>query len=180
MHSIQITVASNAARYERWVRASHKAGAINVWMTPLVQGLGRLDIALSADDEQFLALTDSERSSIDESVSLTDRQTLSQLWVLGAYELVRSIDQGIRTRERLAHVPGEQIKELKRRISRLRVPLAKYEPASRHKSTDIAFALPGFTDSGLSWQTATDLVVSRRELADALLQALESLSSTKQ
>lgn len=102
---------------------------------------------------------------------------LSRFWVLGAYELVRTIERQLRP------APGEQSSdihvaavELKRRFERLRIPLAKYEPARRHPE-DWPVAYPDLNKATalVGWWVAPEQFVSRRELADALLDFLESL-----
>lgn len=80
-------------RNERWVNASHGLGRVEALMVPTAQGLGILDCRLIAEDVRFEELSEPERGTIQESVLLTDRFTLSSLWVMGAYELVRTFDE---------------------------------------------------------------------------------------
>src|SRR5512137_1086801 len=87
-------------RYSQWIRVSHAVGGIDryrAFMAVAIQGLARLDCQLIAADEQFLQFTEQQRATILASVELSERLTLSYLWVLGAYEIVRTLDQ--RTRE---------------------------------------------------------------------------------
>ncbi len=74
-------------------------------MVIVVQGLGRLDVSLREGDRLFLASFEENRNSVVESWKLSERFTLSYLWVLGAYELVRAICQ--RIRENRAAVPED-------------------------------------------------------------------------
>jgi hypothetical protein len=43
-------------RFQRWVDASSVAGAVEPFMIPLVQGLGRFDCHLINEDARFAAL----------------------------------------------------------------------------------------------------------------------------
>lgn len=68
------------------------------------------------------------------------------------------------------------IKSTKIDFERIRIPLAKFEPARRHQATDSAVAWPGVHPNlGLGWGVSNDKYVSRRQLADDLLSALEIL-----
>lgn len=168
-------------RLERWVFASHGLGGIEPFMTLTLQGLGRLDCQLIPEDARFLSLTPESQATIDESARLTDRFTLSYLWVLGAYEIVRSLDQ--RCRADTAPLGGElnrRVNGFKHKIERLRIPLAKFEPA-RRSATDSPIAYPAISrELGVAWQLAPDTFVSRRELSDELLSLVEDIRSNVQ
>jgi hypothetical protein len=143
-------------------------------MVTVVQGLGRLDITLIDADQVFISDFERNINSLPESTKLTEQFTLSYLWVLGAYELVRSICQ--RIKEKNGTIPDELkgFAELKKEFNRLRVPLAKMEPASSHKNTDSHIAYPALnTKKGIAWQIAHDVFITRQDLADRLLATLE-------
>ena len=163
-------------RFQRWVDASSAAGAIEPFMTALVQGLGRFDCRLIEEDARFSALNQEQSSSSHESTRLADRLTLSYFWVLAAYELVRTLDQRWRTgATTLPDESGNRVTALKRRMERLRIPLAKME-TSRRFPTDSAIAYPTISrDFGLAWHVAQDTYISRRELSDQLLDFLADL-----
>ena len=167
-------------RYQRWLTAASAAGAFDKLMVPLVQGLGRFDCRLIREDVRFAALNQDESSSAGEGTLLADRCTLSYFWVLAAYEFVRTLDQ--RWRIGATTLPdefGSRVTELKRRMERLRIPLVKLETARRFP-TDSTFAYPTITrDFGVAWHIAQDMYVTRRELADELLNFLADLKKTK-
>ena len=71
-------------RLQRWVDASSAAGAVESFMIPLVQGLGRFDCHLLNEDARFAALNQEQSSALHESTRLNDRLTLSYFWVLAA------------------------------------------------------------------------------------------------
>ena len=166
-------------RYSRWIDASVAAGAVEPFMMPIVQGLGRLDCRLIPEDARFSQLPEQARSSVHEGTLLTDRFTLSYLWVLGAYELVRTLDQRCRTNPATTMPESFQsrLAALKRGMERLRIPLAKMEPARRFPS-DSAIAYPALSrDLGIAWQVAQDTYITRRELSDSLLDFLTDLKA---
>src|SRR5258705_8854981 len=87
---------TNDGRYERWSQASHGLGRVEVFMVAILQGLGRFDSQLILADNRFGLLSEREWAAKRESFLLTERIMLSYLWVLGAYELVRTLDQRCR------------------------------------------------------------------------------------
>lgn len=162
--------ASPLSRAHRWIRASHRLARYEAFMVTTVQGLGRLDDLLAATDAQYVAGGGyiSESTGIGD---LSDHITLSYLWVLGAYEVIRAMHQ----RERdSGSAPSISITELLRRFARLRMPLAKFEPAERHQTTDSHVAFPVLNaEYGVAWQVSEDAFISRGELADKFLALLE-------
>ena len=58
------------------------------------------------------------------------------------------------------------------------MPLAKMEAAKAHKNTDskIAFSVLD-TTKGIAWQVSQDVFITRQDLADRLLAALEDARS---
>jgi hypothetical protein len=166
---------------ERWVRASWAAATFvpEPIMAVYIQGLGRLDVSLAAGDEFFLADFEKHKTSVSEGMALNERFTLSHLWVLGAYEVVRTICQRIKVRK--GEIPkevAESFEKLKHEFTRLRVPLAKMEPSGAHKRTDSNIAFPTLhATKGISWQVSRDVFITRQDLAESLLTALERTRS---
>jgi hypothetical protein len=100
---------------------------------------------------------------------------LSRLWVLGAYELVRMLEQHLREEERGSKI-HEQSHTLKRQFERLRIPLAKFEPPRLH-SENWSIATPGESATGaVGWRINAEEFIERRMLGDALLGFLEQLA----
>ena len=89
-------------RYAEWVRLWHSAGCIEPFMIIAIQGLGRVDAILVAQNQVFLSLPETKRTTIDAMLELTDRFMNSNLWVLGAYEIIRIIEQRSRIDSNLA------------------------------------------------------------------------------
>lgn len=145
-------------------------------MMPGIQSLGRLDVKLIAEDAGFLKDFEIKINNLEANDLLNDRITISYLWVLGAYESIRTICQRIRENENLVSSDiAEKFNNLKRKFNRLRVPLAKMEPASTHRATDSHIAYPGINiNLGIAWQVAEKTLISRRELSDEFLEVLEA------
>lgn len=159
-------------RLKKWVDVSLRLWAFNSLMPITFQGLGRIDAKLIKEDEYILK----HGTSRAPAGTMNDQITLSYLWVLGAYELIRTMDQSIRNQENAdAHI-REVVKQVKWKFERVRVPLAKFEASRRHKDTDISVAYPSInTELGISWRVSFDTWVSRRELSDAFLDMCELL-----
>src|SRR5690349_9865348 len=77
-------------RWHRWVAASQKLKVIEELMMFPAQGLGWLDCQLIAEDTRLIDAPPFEPAR---PRALNEQITLSYLWVLGGYELVRTIDQ---------------------------------------------------------------------------------------
>lgn len=152
-------------RFQRWINASHKIAKIEVFMIPNIQGLGQLDTKLITLENEFLAQFNLSRNE-NMVLEFSEHITISYLWVLGAYEIVRVIDEEIKS---------EKSKKIKHTFTRLRIPLAKYEPANFHKNTDSKIAYPMLnSDIGVAWQVSEDTIITRRDLSDILLDFLEN------
>ncbi|NVZ29682.1 hypothetical protein HX881_29310 [Pseudomonas gingeri] len=161
-------------RFQRWIKVSIGLMRFEPHLMGLVQSLGDMDIKLYETDEKLVDYYCQKNISPDYE-DIQGHVTQSYLWVLGAYEVVRTLTQ--RMSENQCNDPSqvfENFRQVKTRFARVRVPLAKFEPASIHKKTDSHIAYPGFSfNLGIAWQVSEGVIVSRRELSDALLNALE-------
>lgn len=164
-------------RYAQWVSVSHGVDALDPGLAVFIQGLGKIDAKLVHDDAAFRALPSDVRGTFEESLRLTDRFTLSQLWVLGAYEATRTIYERFRkTPKILTKRLGQRILTTKKAFARVRMPLAKFESASAHRRTDFSTARPAMhRELGISWKVANRIFVPRRHLSDKLLALLGAI-----
>lgn len=164
-------------RYARWVSVSHSVDALEPGLAVFIQGLGKIDAQLVFQDMSFKALPAEKRGTIQEATKLTDRLTMSQLWVLGAYEVVRTLSQ--RSKEKPKAITkklASRILTAKKAFERLRIPLAKFEPANRYKKTDFSVARPALhKEQGISWRVAQKAFVPRRRLSDSLFTLLSAI-----
>lgn len=165
-------------RYSRWVLASHAVCELEPFMVVALQGLGRLDSQLTAKEREMAAARKlgHDGPTIQGSVDLTELVTLSYLWVLGAYEVVRSLNQRFKDLSDLKLRWHLESLQLKRSFERVRVPLAKFEAAKRYKTTDSHVAFPALTEEhGIAWRVSADQFTVRGHLSDLLLTFLEDL-----
>ncbi len=83
-------------------------------MTIHVQGIGKIDCRLIQDDERFRDLPEAEQESVAEAIVASERIALSHLWVLGAYEIVRTMSQKARNHATLIDASlTKQLQKLK-------------------------------------------------------------------
>lgn len=167
-------------RYDRWIKVSFSMLRFEPNMMPVIQGLGRLDVKLIEEDKSFLQDLDNNLESVEQNLVLSERLTISYLWVLGAYEAIRTMCQRIKDHKvAVLDEVATSLNQLKREFNRLRVPLAKMEPASSHK-TDNHIAFPGINrDHGVAWQLNESTFVTRQQLSDSFLAALEHARAVK-
>jgi len=157
----------------RWLLAAKKLSPLEIWLSFVISSLGRLDCSIVGLDGRIAAGRQplpGGGHSYDTSPSVS----LSYFWVLGAYELVRVLDQRVREGDPFCTKNFPGVKSLKLRFERIRIPLAKLEPSRRNKATDFRIAVPVFNSESKStaWIVAQNVVISRRELADELLDFL--------
>jgi hypothetical protein len=163
-------------RNERWLKVSIGLGRFEQQMWPLVLQLGRLDTRLIQADETWPDRFFQSNLSDEDSSALHEHITLSYLWVLGAYEFIRTLCDRVKMddQEKTPEEVRNILLEAKRRFARVREPLAKMEPASKFATEDGPIAYPGLKPgAGVAWQLNPNTIVTRRELSDDLLQALE-------
>lgn len=161
-------------RFERWIKISVGLMRFEPHLMQVVQSLGDLDVKLCVTDEKLVDDYCQKNISPDYK-DIQGHVTQSYLWLLGAYEVVRTLTQRM-SESQCTDPPHvfENFKQIKAQFARVRVPLAKFEQASIHKKTDSHIAFPGFAfDLGIAWQVSEDVIISRRELSNALLNALE-------
>jgi hypothetical protein len=142
-----------------------------------VQLLGIVDAEIRGLRRQDLF--DESGNPIEEAdgiLALERAQIRAHLWVLGAYEYVRLIAQRVRQDSSLATDSSiEKIIETRNLFTRIRVPLAKLEPAGRHRDTDFSVPLPGIGEKGLGWKVNDSLIIYQEELSDAFLEMLTAI-----
>ena len=163
-------------RNERWLKVSIGLMRFDEQMMPLVQQLGRLDARLIQADEIWPDRFFQKDLSYEDGSTLHEHITLSYLWVLGAYEFIRTLCARVEAddHEKTPEDVRDILFEAKRRFARVRMPLAKMQPASKFADEDGPIAYPGLKrDAGVAWQLNANTIVSRRELSDVLLMALE-------
>ena len=163
-------------RNAEWTQLSHRLERFELFMAIFTQNLGHRDHDLSVREYEYARNRAAGRASED-SVDLTKLWLDACMFVMCLYEVVRSMDERIREDAELSRSPAAQIcRETKQLFERVRIPLAKFQPAKRHQSTDYAVAVPGMAeDRSVAWEVADGVVISRRTLSGAFLEALRAL-----
>lgn len=162
-------------RFERWLKVSIGLGRFDPFLTSLIQSLGQMDANLCEKDIELVEKYRKGGDAEEDYVQMQGHLTHSYLWILGAYEVVRTLTQSIK--EKKSDDPLEVLERFlatKNRFARLRIPLAKLEAAKAHSKTDYQIAYPGFAyDMGIAWKVSEEVVISRQELSDLFLETLE-------
>src|SRR6185503_20748947 len=117
-------------RLDRWLAGSKRVQPLDAWLGFVTANLGRLDCSLIDLDRRV----ENEREPLGKvgySYSTTDTLALSYLWVLGAYELVRVLDQRVREGDSFCSKHFPAIRSIKHEFERIRIPLAKLEPSRK-------------------------------------------------
>jgi hypothetical protein len=183
------------SRAERWVHSSFGLAAADRWLAQnragvttnaqlvtLLQGLGRMDVELIYDSVLAAENIDAQRMSLGRlsqaQISQPDHHIYrSFLWVLAAYEFIRTLDEICSKRDPNIYggTLNQETNRFKHNIERVRVPLAKIESSRRHP-TDHPIAYPAWVnDKGVGWQVDASTVVARIDLSDELLALVENL-----
>lgn len=163
-----------AALQTRWTIGAFKFAPILLPYVNTLHGLGRLDIVLRvAAPQVFGALQGSEVS--DPAGFLIDYECLSNLWVMGGYEFARSLS----ARLGQGNARADAAHDLKIQFERVRIPLAKFEPARRFRETDKETPdRLSRSDLGAGWILNSSTVIYRVDLADALVALFDMFEGT--
>lgn len=166
-------------RIWRWQLAITAIKRIEPNLEFILGTLAKMDEELYLQEQRhrIMAKTPAD-TKLDEWANVDDAVGQSYLWVLGAYEAIRTLDQRLRDIGDSATGRQSATKKLKQRFERVRIPLAKLEAAKRNNATDFAFPRQGIDyERGIAWEVATDVVISRSELSDEFLAVLEGLQN---
>ncbi|WP_461641109.1 hypothetical protein [Labilibaculum euxinus] len=163
----------NHERYSQWVESSMvwlKHDNEGITMTR-IQGLGIIDAELYSINKNLI------NSPLGNDLIVYDIVNIkSYLWVLGVYEFFRMADQKIRENPEIANSnASEIINNVKKEFARIRVPLAKLEPAHKYKNVDYSVPRLGASDEQLGWQINDNEIIYYRYLSDLALSALNQL-----
>jgi hypothetical protein len=140
-------------------------------------GLARMDVLLMREECKLSVEIDTGASDAVDHVYREEMLKFhSALWVLGAYELVRALDERLHPERHASH-PFPDVQKLKRMYERVRIPLVKLEKAERASApSDVGIALPARSPTGECQWLLGDESISRRDLADALLRLQPALA----
>jgi len=128
------------SRYKKWVDGSGYFGLIDMMLISNVQGLGLIDNDLI---DKYPRLKINSKLKRDRLNKLR-HAILSELWVMGTYELVRLVEELAHRRQDLFNEDTiKEITKVKRKFEEVRVPLVKYKKSGR--SQPLYSGVPWFT-----------------------------------
>ena len=208
--------AFDRARYEQWEDLFFKVQTIvtpyfskehGYWVhtMDIVRDLGRMDARLVVGDAWIASLAGDVEKYDEAEFQVREHATLSRLWLLGAYELMRVIvstmrklheandaaykklleaDEEPRNRAgRVISPPVQHPHFLKfqgvlHRLTRFRIPLAKLEPADKYKKEgDGRIARTALSEGGLGWTVSDTVFANRKDLADEVIGVIGSFDA---
>ena len=159
-------------RLSRWQSTLIVVDKIDNNISIIVNQLAKLDSKLVNWSKRH-----GPKSKIDKEIldDFEEYLTISYLWVLGAYEIIRTIHQACIKNNIFPQETLKEIKDTKDYFARLRMPLAKLEPEKYHKHTDHSIAFPHNTQKGIGWLLGKGLCITRIALSDKFLELLETM-----
>jgi len=167
------------SRYSEWFNSSFVFMNVEMLLLGEVQALGELDIELI---EEFPKIKINSR--LEEDLKRKRRYLLlSKLWVLGAYELIRFLNDLNKKRNSLQENTKTKLKNILSIFSKVRVPLAKFQKSGKDKTLYQGVADSFFdSDKGVGWKVyshnKTKLkkeIFYRNDLGDLLLDLLKEM-----
>ena len=116
-------------RQSEWLDNSLTFMGVEMLLLGEVQALGELDVELIEELSKI-----SSDSKSEENLRKKQRYILlSKLWVLGAYELIRFLNDYDKQRNLLNKKTKQKLKEVLSTLTKLRVPLAKFQKTGNDK-----------------------------------------------
>lgn len=165
---------SDMERYASWIEISSHIIWVKKAMVPIIHALGMKDCELVERDSETFDIVMEVGKDLGANHELDSLISDSYLWILGMYELVRSLHQiAWEGHEFLDEEALNILSELNDAYRRLRIPLAKLEPARGHEDTDLSEVLPIFEPGeGIGWKLSEKDFVTRRCLSEKTLHDL--------
>ena len=167
------------SRQSEWLNNSFTFIGVEMLLLGEVQALGELDVELIEELSKI-----SSDSKSEENLRKKRRYLLlSKLWVLGAYELIRFLNDYDKQRNLLNKKTKQKLKDVLSTFTKLRVPLAKFQKTGNDKRLYESVA-DSFIDSvkGARWRVYTlgknklkEEVFYRNDLGDLLLDLLKEM-----
>ena len=169
-------------RYSEWLNSSFAFMNIEMLLLGEVQALGELDIELI---DEFSKIKINSR--LDEDLREKRRYILlSKLWVLGAYELIRFLNDINKKRNFLDETTKAKLGEVLTTFTKVRVPLAKFQKSGKDKALYQGVA-DSFLDSnkGIGWKVYSHgknklekEIFYRNDLGNLLLELLRNIEKS--
>jgi hypothetical protein len=166
-------------RQSEWMNSSFTFMGVEMLLLGEVQALGELDIELIEE----LSKIDINSKSKEDLRKKRRYLLLSKLWILGAYELIRFLNDYNKQRNLLNEKIKQKLKEVLEKFTRIRIPLAKFQKIGNDKRLYESVA-DSFIDSskGVGWKIYTlgkeklkEELFYRNNLGDLLLDLLKEM-----
>lgn len=157
-------------RISRWFTSLCALQKIDTNIPSVVRQLAKLDNKLIEWGKKHDPKSRIEAGTLDD---FEEYLIISYLWVLGAYEIIRTIHQRCKEKNIFSQEILKKVKETKEYFTRIRVPLAKLEASKKYKHIDCSTALPHNTQLGIGWLLGNGQCILRRNLSDKFLELLE-------
>ena len=166
-------------RHDEWMNNSLGLMHVDMLIVGNAQGLGILDVELIKEFPELKI-----NSKLDEDREKKLRHiTLSELWIMGGYELIRFINERLPEPTDIFNEDTiEKIKETKRIFTEVRVPLVKFKAKNKNESYS-GVAIPNFDSiKGMGWKIhfskregVETKIFYRKDLGDSFLELLKQL-----
>lgn len=160
-------------RYSDWIESSMGLMQVEMLLINDTQGLGMIDVELI---KEFTELKLDSKVE-DDLLRKYKHIFLSKLWVFGAYELVRVINDINKKRNLLEEKVKKKLKEVLTIFTKIRTPLAKLQkPGEQRLFSQIATKSLFKKDKGLGWHIydgRIGTIIFRSDLSDKLLELLK-------
>lgn len=170
----------DADRQEEWLLNTSKLDEVEYLAISYV-GLAVLDARLVQVDRTLLKNGVIDSNPMIHSKKLSEHYALSGLWVLGAYELCRTLHEYAKDKKNKGsrYEPYvDSIKSFKEQLAAVRMPMAKLQKPKkgRKEAPEASVAWPAFTPGkGVAWEIGDGIAVARQTLSDRFLSLIKSL-----
>ena len=165
-------------RRQRWIDVSTSANLMLLqeatwYFTTTIQQIGRLDCKLIEEDSRINALPDAEQRSPAETERGFDHMALGNLWVLGSFQILYTLDKTMKRKRIRFDGLQNRIDDVQGRFLRLRGPLAKRES----KVGDYPFPFHAIRVLGSAcWAVGPGTLISRIDLSDQFINLLAAIA----
>ena len=158
-------------RHLAWRRGVSNLTYISIALESQAFGLGRVDCTLVEKDRLYIDTQPIAGASAAWQREIFDHRIQSYLWLLGAYELIRTLAQKLReTRELGTDDLRVSIAEVKVALARPRMLIAKHEPMNATSELDRAMTCLNMvfrSPDGIYFLSGPSCIdISRKRLAD--------------
>lgn len=170
---LQMEATTDAKRREEWIKNQDALMEIHDMLIVPYQGIALIDAQLVIEDKNIV-----NGNPTGFKGDLGPHLTQSYLWVLGAYEIIRTMSQyADNGKDTKISQFKDEIRKLKHTFELLRVPLAKFE-AARKNPKGHTYAYPIFDKvHGTCWIISNTEFISRRLLSDDFLKIMKKLAN---